>query len=61
MTSAIVGAISGAGRRRRCPACGHRQTVSVFLSNDSVKCHRCGADIPPAKPRSKPKTTERRK
>ncbi len=55
MSSAIVGAISGAGKRRRCPACGHRQTVPVFLSDERVKCHRCGAEIPPTKPRAKPK------
>ena len=58
MTSTIVGAISGAGKRRRCPSCGHRQTVPVFVSTERVKCHRCGAEIPPPKARPKPKSAK---
>jgi transcription elongation factor Elf1 len=42
---------AGAGmpmRKRRCPRCGHIQTVALTLLYHSVTCRRCGALIPAA-------------
>lgn len=46
MGSTIASATAAQGRRRRCPNCGHRQVASIFVNNQSVRCHRCGAMIP---------------
>lgn len=40
---------AGAGmpmRKRRCPHCGHIQTVALTLLYQTVTCRRCGSLIP---------------
>lgn len=34
-------------RKRRCPRCGHVQTVALLLVKEKVVCRRCGGIIPP--------------
>jgi|GEM_PF-582946 len=34
---------------RTCPKCRHRQIVSTKKKRDTVRCKRCGSDIPPRK------------
>jgi ribosomal protein S27E len=50
---------SGSGGRRKCPRCGSEQRVFVTLRKEVVRCHRCGARIPPPKD-ERPETRARR-
>lgn len=34
---------------RQCPKCGHRQVIAPSRARETVKCGKCGADIPPRK------------
>jgi len=48
---------AGAGmpmRKRRCPRCGHIQTVALTLLYHAVVCRRCGALIPSSQPAATP-------
>lgn len=42
---AMVGTILNLARV--CPKCGHRQVVSIKKKHESVRCTKCGSDIPP--------------
>ncbi|MFO0623962.1 MAG: hypothetical protein U0745_21425 [Polyangia bacterium] len=35
-------------KKRKCPRCGHIQSVSILLKQEAVTCRRCGGQIPAA-------------
>ncbi len=41
-------------KKRKCPRCGHTQSVSILLKQEAVICRRCGGMIP-----APPPTTQR--
>ena len=53
MATLIAAVTAAAGRKRKCPACGHQQVVSAFLTTQPVACHRCAAVIPPPEAKAK--------
>lgn len=64
MASALTAASLVNARKRVCPKCGRKQSVSVFAVHLAVTCRRCGASIPPSagdgsSPDSRPATGKR--
>jgi ribosomal protein S27E len=47
MASALTAASLVNARKRLCPKCGRKQSVSVFAAHQAVTCRRCGSSIPP--------------
>ncbi|WP_319764372.1 hypothetical protein [Maridesulfovibrio sp.] len=36
-------------RKRKCPACGQQNVVGLENKDKTIKCSRCGKDLPPPK------------
>lgn len=61
MASPIHGAAGMPTRKRRCPRCGHVQTVALVVAKEKVLCRRCGGLIPPETAGSKSSTASKRR